>query len=345
MICTTRRAMMMASPAAALAACVTPAAPIRGRSGDPFLVDLDRAPDEEIVLWPGGAPGGEGVSLREHYVHRDNAFGLVDRAAHEVTRPTLSLFRAARPGGAALLIIPGGGYKWVVVEKEGFEGARYFSRGGVDVYVLKYRLPHQGWAAGPDAPLQDAQRAMRLIRSRNSGPVAAMGFSAGGHLAGLLCQRADAPVYSPFDAADALSAAPDLGVLVYPVARMTGPHVHPGSRDCLLGPNPSPERAQAYDLPHAPPVMTPPLFILHALDDQAVPVENALDLAQGCRRAGVPCVVHTFDAGGHGFGLRGIAQTPLAAWPSLVADWAGARGFRFSLPPAETGMTAARAME
>ncbi len=331
MIPLTRRTMMIAAPAIGLAACTT--APRRtSEAGDPFLVDLDRAPDEEIVLWPGGAPGGEGVSLTEHYVHRDNAFGLVDRAAHDVTRPTLSLFRAARPGGAALLIIPGGGYKWVVVEKEGFEGARYFSRGSVDVYVLKYRLPHQGWAAGPDAPLQDAQRAMRIIRSRNSGSVAAMGFSAGGHLAGLLCQRGEASSYASVDAADRRPSTPDLGVLVYPVVRMTGPHVHAGSRDCLLGSNPSPERAQAYDLAHAPPKTTPPLFILHALDDQAVPVENALDLAQACRRAGAPCVVHTFDAGGHGFGLRGIAQTPLAAWPSLVAGWADAREFRFGLP-------------
>lgn len=330
----TRRAMMLAGPALGLAACATPAglAPEGASAPDPLLVDLDRAPDEEIELWPGGAPGGEGVSLTEHYVHRDNPFGLVDRAAHDVTRPTISLFRAARPAKGALLIIPGGGYKWVVVEKEGFEGARYFSRGDIDVYVLKYRLPHQGWAAGPDAPLQDAQRALRVIRSRGQGPVMVMGFSAGGHLAGLLCQRAAASIYAPADGADALSAAPDLGVLVYPVARMTGPHVHAGSRECLLGASPSQALAEAYDLAHAPPAATPPLFILHALDDLAVPVENGLDLAQACRRAGVPCVIHTFDAGGHGFGLRGIAGTPVAAWPSLVADWASARSFRFGLP-------------
>lgn len=90
-----------------------------------LLVDPGRAPDAEIELWPEGAPGDEAVALNEHYVERDNPFGLPDRAAHDVTRPTLSVFRAAKPDGSAILIAPGGGYKWAVVEKEGYEGAAF----------------------------------------------------------------------------------------------------------------------------------------------------------------------------------------------------------------------------
>lgn len=331
----TRRLLALGGAAVSLAACAgAPGRAAESASPDPFLVDLDREPDEIISLWPAGPPGGIPASLNEHYVHRENPFGLVDSAAHEVTRPTLSLFRAARRSAGSILILPGGGYGWVVVEKEGFEGARYFSRGEADVYVLKYRLPHQGWAAGADAPLQDAQRAVRLIRARSTGPVVAMGFSAGGHLAGLLCERSGVETYEPLDVADQASAGPDLGVLVYPVVRMTGPHVHAGSRDRLLGLQPDSARAEAYDLSHAPPAATPPLFVMHALDDLAVPVENSLDLTLACRRAGTPCVLHTFEKGGHGFGLRGIAGTPLAAWPGLVEDWAAARGFRFGLPDA-----------
>ncbi|MGB3626668.1 MAG: alpha/beta hydrolase, partial [Henriciella sp.] len=204
----------------------------------------------------------------------------------------------------------------------------YFNRFGYDVYVMDYRLPHQGWAAGPDTPLQDAQRAMRVIRSRasadsiNPGNILVMGFSAGGHLAGSLCQRFDAPVYGPVDDADAHSARPDLGVLVYPVALMRAPFAHAGSRTNLIGEDPSAARYATYDLTTAPNPEGPPLFLLHALNDEAVPVENSLFLASACRKAGVAAVIHTFEAGGHGFGLRGIEDMPVAVWPELVMNWA-----------------------
>ncbi len=326
------RRTLLAAGAGGLAACATtPAqAPEAGsaRAASPLLVDLDREPDEVIELWPDGAPGGADVSLDEHYVERDNPFGLRDRAVHEVTNPTLTLFRAAEPNGSAIIIIPGGGYSWVVVEKEGYEGARYFNRFGADVYVLSYRLPHQGWAAGPDTPLQDAQRAMRVIRARaRHGQVMVMGFSAGGHLAGSLCQRFAAQVYSPADATDELSARPDLGVLVYPVVKMAAPLAHEGSRRNLIGEDAPPELYEEYDLTTAPSPDGPPLFLLHALDDAAVPVENSLELASAARRAGVPAVAHIFDEGGHGFGLRGIDDKPVSAWPQLVIEWARARGF------------------
>lgn len=326
-----RRALIMASATLGLAACTS--MPSKAAPPAKLLIDLDRQPDEVVSLWPTQPPGGTSQSLNEHYVERDNRFGLYDRAAHEVTDPTLSLFRASDPDGSAIIIIPGGGYKWVVVEKEGYEGARYFNAQRSHVYVLKYRLPHQGWAGGSDAPLQDAQRAMRLIRSRSERDgvdpkrLMVMGFSAGGHLAGSLCQRFDAPVYAPIDDIDRLSARPDFGVLVYPVVLMSAPHAHEGSRIHLIGKTPSSATYAKYDLTTAPAPDGPPLFLLHTLDDKAVPVENTLQLASAARRAGVSASVHIFDEGGHGFGLRGIENTPVEKWPQLVIDWARARGF------------------
>lgn len=292
-----------------------------------FLVDAGRAPDLEIELWPGGAPGGEGVQLTEHVVDRENPFGLADRAAHDVTRPTLSVFRPQKPDGSAILIIPGGGYRRVVIDKEGFEGARWFSRQGATVYVLKHRLPHQGWAAGADTPLQDAQRAIRLVRSRAAADgidpnrVMVIGFSAGGHVAGSLATRFDAEVYPARDAADALPARPDSITLVYPVITMKQGAAHAGSRANLIGDAPTQASVDKYSLETAPPANTPPTLIIHAADDASVPVENALVMFASLRAAKVPSSLHIFESGGHGFGLRGIEDDPRAAWPGLVMNW------------------------
>lgn len=298
----------------------------------PLLVDSGRQPDAVIDLWPGGAPGGGGVTLSERVVERDNPFGLPDRAAHDIVTPTLSIFKPQKPNGAAILIIPGGGYSWVVIDKEGFEGARWFSRQGATVYVLKHRLPHQGWAAGADTPLQDAQRAIRTIRARaaedgvDPARIMVMGFSAGGHVAGSLATRFDAQLAPPGDAIDRLSARPDAAVLMYPVVTMKSGAAHAGSRRNLLGEAPSPELAAAYSLETSPPANAPPFFLLHAADDASVPVENSLLLFSALRQAGVPAALHVFEAGGHGFGLRGIDTDTRRNWPSMVIDWARQHG-------------------
>lgn len=328
MISLNRRDLISAGALTGLvAACQTHTASVgvaARRDYDRFIIDLDRQPDLVVDIWPDGPPGPGGENLNPHYISRENPFGLPDRAVHEVTRPKLSLFRAAVPNGTSILIIPGGGYNHVVVEKEGYEGARYFSTFGFDVWVMDYRLPHQGWAAGPDAPFQDAQRAVRTLRqlsrtSRNK--LVVMGFSAGGHLAGSLSQKFQAELYEPVDQADTLSARPDLSALIYPVALMGTPFTHMGSQERLLGSDPTPEMLAAYDLTTHPNPDGPPVFLLHALDDEAVPYENALRLATSYRNAGIPAVLHSFETGGHGFGMRGIDKTPLAKWPGLFMDW------------------------
>lgn len=319
------RRSLLALPGA-LAACATPPAAPPAQTSE-LLVDLDRQPDEDIPLWPNTAPGVAHVTLNEHIVHRDNAFGLVDRAAHDVTRPLLSRFNAQSPDGSALLIIPGGGYSWVVIDKEGYEGARWFTRRGITTYVLRHRLPHQGWAAGADTPLQDAQRAMRVIRARAAQDevdptrITVMGFSAGGHVAGSLATRFNQNVYDPIDAADTLSAKPDLAALIYPVVTVRAAHAHPGSRRNLLGDNPDDARVAAYSLETNPPADTPPTFLMHAADDPAVPVENSLNLFTALRSASVPTEMHIFERGGHGFGLRGLETNSARTWPDLFLNW------------------------
>ena len=320
-----RRALVLVIAALAAAACVNAAPP---RPAMPAVIEAD----ETLLLWPEGPPGGMPEGLAEKIVHRDNPFGLTDRAAHDVTAPSLSIFHPETPDGSAILIIPGGGYKWVVINKEGFEGAAHFAGRGATVYVLRYRLPHQGWRAGPDAPLQDAQRAMRLIRARaeedgiDPARVMVMGFSAGGHLAGTLAMQFDMPVYAPADAADTLSARPDAAALIYPVATMTEPFAHPGSRLNMLGEQPTPEEITRWSLESMARRDMPPVFLMHAADDAAVPVENALILHAALRGVGVPVALHVFEAGGHGFGLRGIAGSPLQSWPSLLHDWGVNKG-------------------
>jgi len=322
-----RRSVLFSLAGLAASACASRTQP----AATPFT-DEEIVPDAVIPLWPEGVPGGVPAGLTEHVVYRDNPFGLVDRAAHDVTSPSLSLFRPASPDGSAILIIPGGGYKWVVIDKEGFEGARHFSAGGAAVYVLRHRLPHQGWSAGAEAPLQDAQRAMRVIRSRaardgvDPSRVMVMGFSAGGHVAGTLATGFDAAVYAAVDGADALSARPDAAALIYPVVTMSRPFAHEGSRLHLLGDAPADETVEAWSLENRVRADMPPVFLMHAADDAAVPVENALLLHASLRAKGCAVSMHLFETGGHGFGLRGIAGTPLEAWPSLVVAWGRAKG-------------------
>lgn len=289
-------------------------------------------PTETIELWPGTPPGAPAVLPQDVITDRVATSGFQDRFATRVGRPRMTVFRPARPNGAAVLIAPGGTYVRVVIDKEGFETARRLAQAGITAFVLRYRLPIDGWADKADVPLQDAQRALRLIRADaarygvDPKRVAVMGFSAGGHVAASLSTRHAAKVYRPVDAADALDARPDLSALIYPVIDMSLPHANRGSRESLLGPSPTAEQEAAYSLHRRIDRTTPPTFIVHAWDDASVPVENALGYLAGLRAAGVAAEAHLFEEGGHGFGIRLIQGKPAAAWPDLFLAWAGRRG-------------------
>ncbi len=283
-------------------------------------------PTETIRLWPDGAPGGEGVTVTPVVTERSTDPAYHDRFARWTTDPILTVLRPETPNGASLLLIPGGGYKWSVVDKEGLECARPLAAAGVTCFILRYRLPADGWAAGPNAPLQDAQRAMRLIRADavrtglDPNRVAALGASAGGHLGGLLTARADA-TYEPVDEADTLKHRPDLTILMYPVATMADPQVHAGSRTELLGATPTPDAIKAWSLEEMDWTGAPPMFLIHAFDDTSVVVENSLNLLTRLRRDGVKVETHLLEEGGHGFGVRLIAGKPGALWPDYAIAW------------------------
>ncbi|KQW78842.1 alpha/beta hydrolase [Brevundimonas sp. Root1279] len=318
---------------AALGLAALAAAPLPARAVTPVSqATAPPDPTETIRLWPGAAPGGERVTVTPKVVERSTDPSFHDRFAQYTTDPILTVLRPERPNGASLLLIPGGGYKWAVVDKEGLDVARVFAAAGVTCYVLRYRLPGDGWAAGPDAPLQDAQRALRLVRARAAADgldparVAVLGASAGGHLAGMLTARADV-TYAPVDEADAAPFRPDLSILLYPVATMADPYVHAGSSKEMLGESPSPEAIARYSLERMTWSGRPPVFLLHAIDDAAVPVENSLQLLSALRTAQVPAEVHLFQEGGHGFGIRLIGGKPASAWPELAMAWAARHGW------------------
>lgn len=321
-----RRALLgLGAGLAAAAAAPSVSSQIAAEQGVGANVPPD--PTEVVPIWPDQPPGGVPAGLTERVVERSTSADFRDRYVQYVTRPTLTVFRPARPNGAAVLITPGGGYRWVVIDKEGFEAARRFAEAGITSFVLRHRLPADGWRAGADAPLQDLQRALRVIRARASdfridaGKVGAIGFSAGGHATASLATLHASRVYDPVDSVDRQSAKPDWAALMYPVITMADPHVHAGSREHLLGASPTPERLAAYSRETSVTAETPPTFLVHAMDDASVPPENGMAYFSALRRAGVPCEAHFFGEGGHGFGIRLIQGKPAQVWPDLLLAW------------------------
>lgn len=289
-------------------------------------------PSATIELWPNGAPGMPAHPPVETITDRPADPLLGNRAMYHIVRPRMSVFRPQHPNGAAVLITPGGGYKYVVVDKEGYETGRWLAARGFTAFVLFYRLPGDGWAAGPNVALSDAQRGMRLIRHRakeygiDPGRVAALGFSAGGHVCADLLTRHDTKTYDPTDAADVLSARPVVAAPIYPVVTMSAPYAHEGSRDELIGANATAELEAAHSPDRNVHKGAPPTFLVHAGDDTTVPAENSLMLHAALRAAGVPVEMHIFTTGGHGFGIAGVKDRPAAAWPDLFVNWARTQG-------------------
>ena len=304
------------------------------RGDTPTTTDLPGDPRETIALWRGVPPGGEGVKLKLNLFERSPA-PLVyrDRAATDIAEPIITVFRGEKPDGSALLIAPGGGYQRVVVDKEGFDPAHVLAKAGVTVFVLRYRLPFEGWADRADVPLQDAQRAMRLIKSRASAlgidvaRLGVLGFSAGGHVAASLATRFDAKVYAPRDADDGLSARPAFAVFLYPVVSMTPPLAHAGSRTKLLGDNSTSAQDAANSCERLVSAATPPSWLALAGDDKEVDPQNSFGLFSALRAAKVPGEMHVFEEGGHGFGIHLAEGKPASAWPKLFLRWGAKHGF------------------
>jgi acetyl esterase/lipase len=281
---------------------------------------------ERYRLWPKGPPGTP-RRLPMFNPTMNGPRGARELWLRGIANPELQVYRPARADGSALLALPGGGYEFLSVQNEGLDVAERFNAERTTVFVLAYRLPGEGWANRHLVPLQDAQRAMRLIRSRaadfriDPARLGAIGFSSGGHLAADLATAYAERTYAPVDEADSLSAKPAFAALIYAVTTLRASEGHRGSRDNLLGPNPAMTLTDTRSpLLHVRPE-TPPCFLVHAIDDETVPVANSIDWMAACRSAKVPVEAHFFAEGGHGFGLHLPRDQSGSRWPDLLALW------------------------
>ena len=294
--------------AAALAAALAAPAVLAPRP-------LRAGPGEPIALWPDGVPQ-EGLAPGQ------------SAGADPAGGPTLTPYlpAAEKATGAAVVVCPGGGYG-TLADHEGRPVAEWLNAIGAAGFVLRYR--HAPRWMHP-APLADASRAMRIVRSRAAewgirpDRIGILGFSAGGHLASSAGTHFDAGRSGAADPVERASCRPDFMVLVYPVITM-GAATHGGSRRNLLGPEPKPELLELMSSEKQVTGDTPPTFLVHTADDGAVPVANSLLLAEALGKAGVPFELHVFGHGPHGFGLGG-SDPVLSSWPGLCAAWLKARG-------------------
>lgn len=307
------RGLAQTPPAAAADVAVTPQTPTLVASP---LEPAGILSQEVVELWPvGRVPGSAGVTVKREVLERSSS-AAHDRAVTKVSRPILEVFRPEKPNGAAMIVGPGGAFVRLAIDKEGAGAARRLTREGITVFVLNYRLPGDGWAAGFDAPLQDVQRAVRLVRSRaatwglDTKRIGVMGFSAGGYVAAAALTRYDAAVYEAVDAADQISARPDVVMLGYAVASAAG---------WTATPPVSAEAARPLSERVRPGLA--PTFILHAADDPTVPVAGSLTMFAALKAANVSVELHIYQTGGHGFGFSLPPQTPASHWPDAFVAW------------------------
>lgn len=268
-------------------------------------VDTAHGDREFHLLWPAGAPGALGD-------------GAVDR-------PKITVYRlpATAHGRAAVVVCPGGGYGRLAADHEGKQVAEWLNSLGVSAFVLQYRL---GPRYRHPAPLQDAQRAIRLVRERAAAwsidprRVGILGFSAGGHLASTAATRFNDGRPEAEDAVERQGSRPDFAILAYPVISLADPLAHAGSRSNLLGDTPDPALVAALSNERQVTATTPPTFLFHTADDGTVPVGNSLAFFEALRRASVPAELHVFTHGRHGVGLA-PDDPALSQWPRLCEAW------------------------
>jgi acetyl esterase/lipase len=272
----------------------------------------DFALPTRVLLWPDGAPQAQGQSPSD--------------------QPDLTLYPIA--GGqkvkTGVIVLPGGGYQNLSVDHEGVQIAAWLNSYGISAFVLRYRL-------GPKyhypVELEDGQRAVRWVRSHAADfgidphQIGVWGFSAGGHLAALVGTKFDDGKHESPDRIEQESSRPDFLILAYPVITFQEPYLHRGSRNNLIGPSPDPEAIRMASNELHVTKNTPPTFLFHTSDDSVVPVQNSLLFYQALRAAGVDAEMHIFEHGRHGVGLA--RDLPgLSAWPTLLATWLQAHGWR-----------------
>ncbi len=276
------------------------------------------APDQILQLWPDHAPGGDAIEPQNPPQWPTNT--------RSIMTPMIGVYKPANPDGTCILCCPGGGYVGLTMPNEGSVMGKKFNADRTTVFVLVYRLPGQGWKDRSKVPLQDVQRAMRVVRSRASEfgvdpkKLGVMGFSAGGHLAGSLAEFHAEKVYEPVDAADSQSAKPAFACLVYPVITLKPPYAHAGSRNALLGNDASEELIASRSLELHVTEDTPPCFLVQGMDDRLVPIENSIMMLAALREKKVKCEAHFFQVGPHGFNA-GLAGQGNRYWTTIFSEW------------------------
>lgn len=273
------------------------------------LFAADNQPKVEL-LWPKGAPGAAGTEERD--------------------KPSLTLYLppADKATGTAVVVCPGGGYSGLAVGHEGKEPAEWLNRHGIAAFVLRYRL---GPRYHHPAPLQDAQRALRIVRGRakewhlDPKRIGIWGFSAGGHLASTAATHFDDGKRDADDPIERVSCRPDFAILCYPVITLQPPYAHMGSRRNLLGDKPDEGLVESLCNDKQVTERTPPTFLFHTGADTAVPPENSILFYQALRRHKVPAELHIYQEGPHGVGLA-VGRGAAAAWPDQLAAWLKTRG-------------------
>lgn len=273
---------------------------------------------------PNSRPGADRETI-------DSSEGSMRYSYFSVSRPTLTVYRpaAGKGNGVAVIVCPGGGYTHLAMTHEGTDVAKWLNSLGITAFLLKYRLPSDETMVDKTiGPLQDAQRAIQLVRQRagdwgvDVGKVGILGFSAGGHLASTAGTHF---LQTTIDNTAQVSLRPDFMILLYPVISFSDSIGHRGSRDALIGTHPDPVLIRAYSNERQVTPQTPPTFIIHCEDDKTVPVLNSLYFYEALVKNGVPAEIHVYPKGGHGYGL----WNPLAAeqWPDACMHWMEANGW------------------
>jgi acetyl esterase/lipase len=264
-----------------------------------------------LDLWPQGAPGVTAPSVSEidTTTAKDNLIaGKPVIRLGNVSSPTLTLYApSSKNTDAAVVVFPGGGYHILAIDLEGAEVCDWLTSAGITCVLVKYRVPDSGPYPKSPAALQDAQRALGMVRAHASQwkvdprKIGVLGFSAGAHLSAALSTHFERRLYEPIDAADQLSCRPDFAVIIYPgYLAMAEQNFAPNAEIKVTG-------------------ETPPTFILQAEDDP-VHVENSTVYFLALKNAKVPAEMHIYAQGGHGYGLR-RGELPVTAWPQLVETW------------------------
>jgi acetyl esterase/lipase len=275
-------------------------------------------PEREIFIWPADHPANSGVEPAA--VGSKEWMERIDRG------PSITPFipDAGQQTGAAVVICPGGGYGHLAMDHEGLQVARWMRDRGIAAFVLRYRCG--GGKNQQPVPLNDAQRAIRLVRSEaakwgvDASHVGVLGFSAGGHLASTVDTMFDDGDPGAADPIEKQSSRPDFAVLVYPVISMQNGVTHGGSRQNLLGRDADDALVAQWSSDQRVTDRTPPTFLVHASDDGAVPVKNALLFYEACVAHKVPVEMHIYEVGGHGFGMR-PGDLPANHWHEQLEPW------------------------